>query len=378
MTYMNLNRYNPNDIDIINKRDRNNNFFHKDLWSLALHNHKGQYGSLLKFNHPEYIIGDSDDSSDEIDDAVDEKGQDFNILAIFGMASDAQQNQNNQSSKKSHQHINDNAEQISLMDELNMTQEERWLSGLVSGIGKGATTAWKGAKMGASVVSTGAKMSGKVASAGAKLGASVVKAGMEWVQGSNEESKRERKRESTPDDNENESKDDEISDQQLNNEETPKGKSIQEAVDDFSENESVETSDDDDNNNKIPDDQSEILVETSDDEDNDESVVEQPDMPVTGDNNQNKIDESVMNESDDDSDDAIVNFIDNIEFDDIDPKERRRTKNTKSKEMLYKLQKRFPNKKFVVKFNPKGYPAGWHCFVNGSKESFAYIPINKK
>ena len=43
-----MNTYDVNDLDFIKNRSRTNNFFHKDLWALALL-HKGQYNSLLHF-----------------------------------------------------------------------------------------------------------------------------------------------------------------------------------------------------------------------------------------------------------------------------------------------------------------------------------------
>ena len=70
-----MNTYDVNDLDFIKNRSRTNNFFHKDLWALALL-HKGQYNSLLHFEQNDkdekgfqqllQLALDLDNSNDEV------------------------------------------------------------------------------------------------------------------------------------------------------------------------------------------------------------------------------------------------------------------------------------------------------------------------
>ena len=103
---MNLNRYDINDIEIINQRNRRDNIFHKDLWALALSNYQGQYGDLLKFRQPfeAFVIGD-EQKEEEQDVNIDSNG---NIMENIGQQPDVQQ----QSHIDSHKHINNNSKPL--------------------------------------------------------------------------------------------------------------------------------------------------------------------------------------------------------------------------------------------------------------------------
>ena len=282
---MSLNRYNINDIDIIDKRDRNNNFFGKDLWNLALTNHKGQYGSLLKFHFPEpNMIGDEDDDEDDDDDVVRTNGKLPNLLGKYGSSSDAQQ-QNNQSGTKSHQHITGNAdnETSTLMDNvINKTIQ----------IGKvGGTLAIK-------AVSTGVKKgaSTMVSVVNNISGSSVQKAKQILQQKRNQQQRSPSPRERT-------TADEDDSKAEFENE-TPKGSDDNETHTESDDNETHTESDDTDNddtdsddNDSDDNDNDDIDSDDNDNDDNDSdesSVPESTTHPITSQTSLFSLDESVM------------------------------------------------------------------------------------